>query len=261
MTLFSGIEREAVGGRDPGISAEEWQARIDLAACYRIVSHYGMTDMIFNHISLRVPGEDGHFLLNPFGFFYDEVTASNLVKVDADGQIVSKTEHGINPAGFVIHSAVHQSRHDVACVIHTHTRAGVAVSAQKAGLLPLSQHAMRFFNRVAYHDYEGVALDLDERDRLIADLGQKNVIFLRNHGVLVCGPTVRSAFELLYYLEMACKIQVDCLSSGQELVIPSDEVAERTAHQYESVSDNIMQNKDWIAILRLLDSTSPNFRH
>jgi len=244
----------------PDVEQSEWEARTDLAACYRMVARLGMTDLLSNHISLRVPGEDRHFLLNPFGLFYEEVTATNLVKVDIEGNIVSESAFGINPAGFVIHSAVHKGRHDVACVIHTHTRAGVAVSCQRNGLQPLSQHAIRYYNRIAYHDYEGVALDLDEQERLVEHLGTHNIMFLRNHGLLVCGATVREAFERLYYIEMACKIQVDILSAGEEVILPSHDVCEKTARQYEENSDSILAGRDWVAVLRLLDQMSPDFR-
>jgi len=242
-----------------GITPAEWQARVDLAACYRIVAHYGMTDMLNNHISVRVPDEPGRFLINPFGLFYEEVTASNLVKVDIEGNIIGNAEYGINPAGFVIHAAVHRGRHDLACVIHTHTRAGVAVSAQRRGLLPISQHALRFYNRIAYHDFEGLALDLDEQQRLIADLGSHKVMLLRNHGILAGGASVREAFEMLYYLEMACKIQIDILSGGQEPIYPSPEVCERTASQWDR-SEEVLQGRDWPAIMRLLDRKDSSFR-
>ena len=200
----------------------ELRVRIDLAACYRLVAHYRMTDLIYTHISARVPGRPPRFLINPYGLMFDEITASSLVTVTIDGRIVDDpTGLGINPAGFVIHSAIHGARHDVGCVIHTHTAAGLAVAAQKRGLLPLSQHAMRFTDCVAYHDYEGVALDLPEQRRLVHDLGQNNAMILRNHGLLTCGATVAEAFDLIYYLERACQAQVGAMAGGAALSIPN----------------------------------------
>ena len=197
------------------VSEAEWQARTDLAACYRLAHYYRMTDQIYTHISARVPDEPEHFLINAYGLLFDEITASSLVKIDHDGTIIDDPSGlGINEAGFVIHSAIHKARHDVNCVMHTHTRAGVAVSAQKQGLLMISQHAMRFHDCLAYHDYEGVALELDEQQRLTAHLGDRNAMILRNHGLLTCGPTVREAFELMYYLECSCQIQIDALAGG-----------------------------------------------
>ena len=176
------------------ISDAEWRMRVDLAACYRLIAHYDMDDMFATHISARVPGGEDHFLLNPYGVLFEQITASSLVKVDLDGNIVQDTEHTINPAGFVIHSAVHAARHDALCVIHTHTVAGMAVACMEEGLLPLTQKSMRFYNRIAYHDYEGVADDLDERERLVRDLGKHNALILRNHGLLVCGKNVAGGF-------------------------------------------------------------------
>jgi ribulose-5-phosphate 4-epimerase/fuculose-1-phosphate aldolase len=191
------------------VSDEEWAARLDLAACYRLAVHFGMTDLIYTHISARVPGPEHHFLINAFGLLWDEISASTLVKVTLDGEVVEDpTGSGINRAGYVIHSAVHRARPDVGCVMHTHTQAGIAVSAQEDGLLPLSQHAMRFSNSIAYHDYEGLALDLDEQVRLVSDLGDRPAMILRNHGLLVCGESVAQTFDLMYYLERACRTQV-----------------------------------------------------
>ena len=190
--------------RPAHISAEEWDTRITLAACYRLVHHYRWTDLIYTHISARVPGKEEHFLINPLGWMYDEICASNLVKIDLDGKNVDGTTTRVNQAGFVIHSAVHSARPDVQCVIHTHTAAGIAVSMMKCGLLPLSQHAQFFYGAVAYHGYEGIALDTDERQRLIADLGDKPVMILHNHGLLVTGETIPLAFSNLHTLERAC---------------------------------------------------------
>ena len=211
------------------VKPEEWEARVQLAACYRLCAHYGWTDLIYTHVSARVPGPNDHFLLNPFGFMFDEITASSLVKVDLDGNIVDPTPYQIHKAGFVIHSAVHAARPDANCVIHSHTRAGMAVSMMKCGLLPLSQHAMLFHGRVAYHGSEGLALDTDERARLTSDLGDKAVMLLRNHGTLVAGSTVPEAFSMMWHLERAMQAQVDGMASGQELTMPPVEVAENTA--------------------------------
>ncbi|WP_119154087.1 class II aldolase/adducin family protein [Caldimonas tepidiphila] len=241
------------------VSPEEWAARVELAACYRLCVHYRMTDMIYNHISLRVPGRHDQFLINAFGLMYSEVSASNLVKVDIDGHPVDEGDLEANPAGFVIHAAVHKARPDVDCVFHTHTRAGVAVSAQREGLLPISQHAMRFYNRIGYHDYEGIALDLDEQQRLVRDLGPHKALILRNHGLLTAGATVREAFEEMYFLELSCQIQLDATASGAALVLPPHEVCEHTARQFAG-SNNYIRNRDWHALLRMLDRQDPSYK-
>ncbi|WP_213775331.1 class II aldolase/adducin family protein [Bradyrhizobium sp. dw_78] len=240
------------------ITPAEWQARVDLAACYRLCVHYGMTDMIYNHISLRVPGTQDEFLINAFGFLYEEVTASNLVKVDINGNPLDEDPLDISPTGFVIHSALHKARLDAACIFHTHTKAGVAVSSQKDGLLPISQHALRFYNRIGYHAFEGLALDIDEQQRLAHDLGSHNVLILSNHGLLTCGRSVRDAFELMYYLEMACKIQIDALAGGRELIYPPTEICERTARQFENFTP-FVADRDWHALLRQLDRNRENY--
>jgi len=209
---------------------DEWQTRIDVAACYRLIAHFGMDDLVYNHISARVPGAEEHFLLNPFGHLYEEVTASNLIKVDLDGNIISQTEHRINPAGFVIHSCVHRHRPDLTCVIHTHTTAGIAVSAQKNGLLPLSQTALLYKDLIGYHEFEGLALKLDEQQRLLADLGSdKQLLILKNHGLLACGRTIPEAFIMMFYLEQACRIQI-AAQAGGELQLPPLPV-QQLAHQ------------------------------
>ncbi|HSE76977.1 MAG TPA: class II aldolase/adducin family protein [Alphaproteobacteria bacterium] len=242
------------------VSAEEWNTRVNLAACYRLAGYYGMTDQIYTHISARVPGGAEHFLLNPYGLLFDEVTASTLVKVDLDGRVVDDTGLGINPAGFVIHSAIHAARRDAGCVIHTHTRAGMAVAAQKNGLLPLTQHAMRFWRRIAYHDYEGVALDFEERQRLVRDLSEYKAMILRNHGLLTVGATIREAFELMYYLERSCQAQIDAMAGGAELNVPPPDVCERTARQFERPGRAAVE-RDWPALLRLLDRIDSSFRN
>ena len=212
------------------VSAEEWQTRIDLAACYRLMALYGMTDLIYNHITARVP-DDGHVLINPYGMLYEEITASSLIKIDLEGNTVLQPEHdySVNAAGYVIHSAVHMERPDAECVIHTHTRAGTAVSALADGLLPLSQTAMRFAGHLAYHDYEGPAFNRGERQRLVDDLGSKNAMILRNHGLLVCAPSIPQAFNLIYWLEQACRIQVDVLACGRAPKVPAPDVVRATA--------------------------------
>ena len=243
------------------VSAAEWQARVDLAACYRLIAHFGMNDLVYNHATARVPGEEGHFLINAYGYAYEEVTASSLVKIDFDGKVVldSGTGYGINQAGFVIHSAVHRGREDVACVIHTHSPAGMAVSALKCGLLPLTQNAM-FFGEVAYHDYEGPAIDLDEQQRLVRDLGGSDAMILRNHGLLAVGPTVAEAFTNLFWLERACKAQVAAMSCNTQLHLQAQDVIEKTNHLYRPETRRRWGPLEWPALLRLADRTYPGFR-
>jgi ribulose-5-phosphate 4-epimerase/fuculose-1-phosphate aldolase len=246
----------------PLVSEEEWQTRVDLAACYRLVAHYGMTDLVYTHLTARVPGPEHHFLINRYGLLFNEITASNLVKIDGEGKIVGGGDQSeVNYAGFVIHSAVHKARHDVGCVMHTHTTAGMAVSALKSGLLPLTQTAMRFYGRIAYHDYEGPALDVDEQKRLVADLGQHNTMILRNHGVLVCAPTVAEAFNLMYWLERACQAQIAAMSCGGELNIPGDNIAKIAAHQYAPETRRRFGLMEWPTMLRMLDQTDTSYRN
>lgn len=242
------------------IGPAEHAMRVDLAACYRLAAHFRLTDLIYTHISARVPGPDPHFLINAYGLLFDEISAGNLVKVTIDGDIVDDpTGLGINPAGYTIHSAVHRARHDVGCVMHTHTTAGLAVAAQSHGLLPLTQHAMRFSGCLAYHDYEGVALDVDEQERLVHDLGANNAMVLRNHGLLVCGPTVHDAFDLMIHLERACQAQVAALAGGQALVMPPSVVAEKVARQFARPGRTAPANA-WAALLRMLDRSDPGYR-
>jgi ribulose-5-phosphate 4-epimerase/fuculose-1-phosphate aldolase len=240
-------------------SQAEWETRVQLAACYRLIARYKMTDLIYTHISARIPGHEDQFLLNPYGLMFNEVTASNLVKIDLEGNLLENNGFRVNSAGFTIHSAIHAARHDVACVLHTHTKAGFAVSCQKQGLLPLNQISLQFHNRLAYHDYEGIALDLDERPRLVADLGDKYAMMLRNHGLLTAGRTIPEAFSLMYYLEKACEIQVAALAGGAELIYPSPEVCERTARQYEMDQHPIGDN-EWAAHIRALDREDTSYR-
>ena len=236
------------------VSREEWQMRVDLAAAYQLANLYRWTDLIYTHFSARVPGTED-YLINPYGYLFDEVTAANLVRIRPDGTTVEDPlGAGYNAAGFVIHGCVHEARPDVNCVIHTHTRAGVAVSAQKHGLLPISQHAARVYSELSYHDYEGIALDMDERKRLAADLGPTSrVMILRNHGLLTMGDTVREAFDLMYYLDCACQIQIDALTAGQEQVLKMSEDAAKTAAKQFNRPGREATKRDWPALLRLLE--------
>lgn len=241
------------------VSREEWNVRVDLAAAYQLAAHFKWSDLIYTHFSARVPGEPDHLLINPYGLLFEEITASSLVKINEAGEIVDDpTGLGINYAGFVIHGAVHEARPEIQCVLHTHTRAGVAVSAMKCGLLPISQHSMRVYADVSYHDYEGIALELDERKRLVRDLGKSKSMILRNHGLLTLGDTVRDAFERMYYLECSCQIQVDALSSG-EVNLLSDAVVKKSWAQFERVS-RPATHKDWPALLRLLERKDSDYR-
>jgi ribulose-5-phosphate 4-epimerase/fuculose-1-phosphate aldolase len=241
------------------VDPQEWEVRCDLAAAYRLIAHFGMDDLIFTHLSARLPGKEHRFLLNPYGMMFDEITASSLVTVDPEGHAVEKEEESkINNAGFTIHSAVHMSRNDAHCVMHTHTTAGMAVAAQDQGLLPLNQMSMQFYGRLAYHDYEGIALDLDERDRLVSDLGDKDAMILRNHGLLTTGRTVAEAFSNIYYLEQACRLQIAATQGGQKVTIPSDKVSAHTADQFNHSPDTKGQ-RPWAALRRRLDRISPDY--
>ncbi|WP_044540591.1 class II aldolase/adducin family protein [Bradyrhizobium sp. LTSP885] len=250
--------------RPEAVKDQNEQFRIDLAAAYRLIHRLGLDDSIYTHISVRLPGSHDRFLINPYGMRFEEVTASNLVTVDLDGNVIEdRLGLGINPAGFTIHSAVHAARPDVACVLHTHTVAGVAVSCQKQGLLPLNQWSMQFTGCLAYHDYEGIALDLDERERLVADLGDKFVMVLRNHGMLTCGRSVAEAFKLMHNLERSCRAQLAIQSAGAEIAPLSDAVAHKTAGQYATFYDSIETNgvpdTEWAAFKRMLERTDPDF--
>jgi ribulose-5-phosphate 4-epimerase/fuculose-1-phosphate aldolase len=242
------------------MSDAEWQVRVDLAACYRLFHHYRMTDMIFTHISARVPGPEHHFLINPYGLMFREVTASNLVKVDLEGRKVIASPHEVNPAGFTIHSAVHQAREDAQCVLHVHSINGISVSAQRDGLLPLSQHSIFVLSSLAYHDYEGVALDDDEKPRLVGDLGTKRFLMLRNHGLLTVGRSVAEAFMSMYLFETACMIQVRAQSGGRELVHIGASIVEGAGEQWEKVTRGSGGGLAWPALLRMMDSVDPSYR-
>jgi ribulose-5-phosphate 4-epimerase/fuculose-1-phosphate aldolase len=240
------------------VSQEEWSARVDLAALYRLVALHGWDDMIYTHISARIPGPEHHFLINPYGLYFDEITASSLVKIDLEGKILQETSAFINPAGFTIHSAVHAAREDACYVMHLHTDQGVAVSAQKEGLLPLSQHALIMTPRVAYHDYEGIALNHDERSRLVDDLGDKQVMLLRNHGTLAVGRTAGDCWVNMYYLERACRQQVLALTAGRGgvLIAPQSAQAE-VASQISGVG--LSGALGWPGALRRLDRHNPGY--
>jgi ribulose-5-phosphate 4-epimerase/fuculose-1-phosphate aldolase len=242
------------------VSAAEWQARIDLAAAYRLVALYGWDDLIFTHISARVPGPEHHFLLNPYGMMFEEVTASSLVKIDLAGNKVMDSPYFINPAGFTIHSAVHAARADALCVMHLHTDSGIAVSAQKNGLLPISQQAMFALASLAYHDYEGLALDDDEKPRLVADLDDKKFMILRNHGLLTLGRSAAEAFLGMFILERACKIQILAQAGGSELVGIPELILERVDSQMKVVTVGQGAELTWPGLLRKLDRLDPSYR-
>ncbi|GJD48973.1 4-hydroxy-3-prenylphenylpyruvate oxygenase/4-hydroxy-3-prenylbenzoate synthase [Methylobacterium crusticola] len=244
-------------------ASEAARVRVDLAAAYRLIHRLGLDDSIYTHISVRLPGPEHRFLINPYGLRFEEVTASNLVTVDLDGRVVDDPcGLGINPAGFTIHSAVHAAREDALCVLHTHTVAGVAVSCQEEGLLPLNQWSMQFTDRIAHHDYEGIALDLDERERLVADLGDRFVMILRNHGLLTCGRSVAEAFKLMHNMERSCRAQLALQAAGAPVIRPSAAVARKTAGQYAAHYDRIEASgtdTEWDAFKRMLAHSDPGY--
>ena len=246
------------------VSPEEWAVRVDLAAAYRLVALFGWEDLVFTHISARVPGTEDQFLINPYGVFFDEITASSLVKIDLEGEKVEESPFPVNAAGFIIHSAIHAARHDARCVLHTHTVNGVAVSAQRDGLLPISQHSLFVITSVGYHDFEGPALDADEKPRLVADLGQNHSLILRNHGLLTVGDTVAEAFVRMYYLEASCAIQVRAQAGGSELIHVDKAIIERGY----SAAMNEQRRRNggpgrlvWPGLLRRLDRRDASYRH
>jgi ribulose-5-phosphate 4-epimerase/fuculose-1-phosphate aldolase len=241
------------------ISDAERKVRIDLAACYRLAARAGWDDLIYTHISARVPGPEHHFLINPFGLAFDEMTASSLVKVDLEGAIIGDTRYGVNRAGFVIHSAVHAARPEIGCVMHLHTETNMAISMLPGGFRPVSQHAMRFYRRLGYHDYEGLALDADEKVRLVRDLGPHKAMILRNHGFLTCGESVAEAHSLMYYLEKAGAAQLRAMAAGEGLVEPPHEVCEKTARQFEGDTEP-PGAREWPSLLRRLDREDPSYR-
>lgn len=241
------------------VGTTEWQVRADLAACYRLVALYGWTDLIFTHISARVPGPDHHFLINPYGLMFDEINASSLVKVDLNGNKVIDSPFPINPAGFVIHSAVHEARNDIQCVLHTHTRAGVAVSAQKCGVLPISQQSTFVLASLAYHDYEGVAFRDEEKPRLQADLGSRTFLMLRNHGLLTLGRTIADAFLSMYMFESACQIQVSAQAGG-ELTEVDPRIVSGAAQAMKVQTDSVGAAFVWPSLLRKLERIDPSYK-
>jgi ribulose-5-phosphate 4-epimerase/fuculose-1-phosphate aldolase len=250
------------------VAEAEWEMRVDLAACYRLVDMYGWCDLHLNHISARVPGNDHHFLINPFGMMYEEITASSLIKVDHAGAIVTNTnpDYGVNLAGYVIHSAIHGARPDVGCVLHTHTPAGMAMSALKTGLLPITQTALRFA-KIAYHDFEGVVVDLGEQERLVANLGDYNAMIMRNHGLLTVGKTIGAAFNSMFRLERACQTQLLAMACNSELNFPPAEVI---AHANDQLKMSTSPDKfgkrhphgwlEWPALKRMLDRRDPSYK-
>lgn len=242
------------------VSAQEWALRVDLAACYRIIAMYGWDDLVFTHVSARVPGGEDHFLINAYGLLFEEMTASSLVKVDLDGNKVLDSPHDINPAGFVIHSAIHEARPDAGCVLHTHTKAGVAISTRPGGLRPVSQQSLFPFATLAYHDYEGIALNEEEKPRLVADLGDRNCLILRNHGLLTTGRTIADAFVLMYAAETACQIQLLAESGGHDLIEVPRPIVDGITAQVEQVTRGLGGELVWPALLRKLDRQDSSFR-
>jgi ribulose-5-phosphate 4-epimerase/fuculose-1-phosphate aldolase len=242
------------------VSAEEWQVRVDLAAAYRLVAAYGWSDLIFTHISARIPGPEHHFLINPYGLMFDEITASSLIKIDQSGNKLSDSPYPVNPAGFTIHSCIHEVREDAVCVLHTHSRAGVGVSAQKGGLLPVSQQSTIILNSLAYHDYEGIALYAEEKPRLQASLGTAKNLILRNHGLLTVGSTIPEAFLSMYLLESACRIQIDAQAGGEiNLIGPAPMEANKNAMKLTTTAGQSAANLAWPALLRKLDRENPGY--
>jgi ribulose-5-phosphate 4-epimerase/fuculose-1-phosphate aldolase len=242
------------------VSAEEWQLRVDLAACYRLVALYGWSDLVFTHISARVPGPEHHFLINPYGLMFDEITASSLVKVDQQCNKIIESPYPVNPAGFVIHSAVHAAREDIQCVLHTHTKAGIAVSAQKNGVLPISQQSTFVLASLAYHDYEGVAFRDDEKPRLQADMGTANFLMLRNHGLLTCGKTIADAFLSMYTFENTCQIQIAAQSGGSELTQVNPKIVEGVGQAMKVQTGGLGGQFVWPSLIRKLDRIDDSYK-
>ena len=250
-----------VPGVQEKVSAEEWQTRVDLAACYRLVAHYGWSDLVFTHITAKIPGVENQFLINPYGMMFDEITASSLVKIDLAGNKVdAENPFPINPAGFTIHSAIHAVRHDAKCVLHVHTANGVAVSAQKNGVLPISQQSIFVLASLAYHDYEGVALNDDEKPRLVRDLGDKNFFMLRNHGLLTVGETIADTFLLMYIFETTCSIQIRAQSGGNKLIPIPKAILDGAQSQAKAVTKGLGGHLAWPGLLRKLDRMDSGFR-
>jgi ribulose-5-phosphate 4-epimerase/fuculose-1-phosphate aldolase len=246
------------------VTPQEWQARVDLAACYRLTAHYGMSDMMANHITLRIPGQEHAFLTNPYGMMYEEMTASCLVKIDHDGEVLYKPDfgdlnYGLNKPGFILHSAVHKARPEVNCIIHTHTAAGLAVSSLACGMLPINQTAMRFLN-VSYHDYMGVVLDMAEQEVLVHDLGTTDAMVLRNHGLLTCGRSVGEAFNWMHRMELSCRAQLAAMACNTPLQPVSQQVLDETFMNYQPQTRRPFGVMEWPGLLRMLDRMDPSFR-
>jgi len=253
----------ALAERPHTIDPEEWKVRIDLAACYRLIAHFGWDDLVLTHNSARVPGTTDQILINPMGLMFNEITASNLLKVDLDGNLIEPSEYEPIYAGIVIHGAIYMGRPDVQCVIHTHTEGDIAVGALEEGLLPLSQWAMRFYNRLGYHDYEGVSLDLDERERLQQSIGNHPVLVLRNHGLLATGRNVAEAFSLTYHFERSAEAQLKIMAAvaaGAKMVVPLPETCERQAALFAGNEPRLQGQREWPALLRLADKLDPSYR-
>ena len=264
------------------VSPQEWQTRVDLAACYRLMAVYGMTDLIYNHISARIPGSEEHYLINPYGMLYEEITASSLVTIDVEGKTLLQPDHGynVNVAGFYLHAPIHKARPDVQCIIHTHTRAGTAVSGLDEGLLPLSQTAMRFHGQIGYHDFEGPAISGAECERVVQDLGRHDILILRNHGLLACGRSIAQAFNAIYWLENACRIQVDMLGCGRPIHQPTKDAIDNTVVCFQGTEITLTNEAqtnptlnaqarsnsggygalEWAALLRKLDRMDGSYR-
>jgi len=243
------------------VSNEEWETRLNLAACYRLMHEYGMVEMVANHISARVPGTRNEFLINPYGMLYEEMTASSMIRIDLEGNIlINATEYGVNQAGYVIHSAIHGARHDVECIIHTHTLAGMAVSAMKGGLMPIAQTSMRWAKRLSYHDFEGLAIRTEERERLVRDLGENDGMILRNHGLLTCGPSIPECFNNMFRLERACQLQVMTLSCNTEIRLPPQEIVDQSWHLFQPGVRRRLGLLEWPSLLRKLDRIDPSYR-
>jgi ribulose-5-phosphate 4-epimerase/fuculose-1-phosphate aldolase len=256
MNLMAEAKALDVRGR---VSAGEWRLRVDLAAAYRLLALHRWDDLVFTHVSARIPGQEHHFLINPYGAMFEEITASSLVKIDLAGNAVMDTPFAVNPAGFVIHSAIHAAREDAQCVMHTHTAAGIAVSAQKAGLLPISQQSIFPLSSLAYHDYEGVALDEDEKPRLTRDLGDKTCLILRNHGLLTVGPTIPDAFLAMYTLQRACEIQVAAQGAGAELIPVPQSIVDRAEAFRKLGTQGLGGQLVWPGLLRKLDRIDTSY--
>jgi ribulose-5-phosphate 4-epimerase/fuculose-1-phosphate aldolase len=261
---MSNLGHLQIASMKDAVSPAEWKMRVDLAACYRLVDIYGMSDMMANHVSAAVPGEEGAFLINPYGMMYEEITASCLIKIDIDGNILAKPDfgelnYGINKAGYVIHGAIHRARHDVACVIHTHTWAGMAVSALECGLLPITQTSMRFL-KVGYHDYMGVVLNREEEASLLRDLGEGEALILRNHGLLTVGKTVGEAFNWMHRLDLACRSQLAAMATGAKINSVPGKVLQETYMNYQPQTRRPYGLMEWPALLRKLDRMDPSFR-